>query len=78
MISSDNYFAMRFSNPIDKREKSATTSDESILLWPPLTKVSSRDHLWRKYQTNSLTSKLDAGRCSSATNRRVSENAVLL
>ena len=30
MISSDNCFAMRLSNPIDKREKSATTSDESI------------------------------------------------
>ena len=62
MISSDNCFTMRLSNPIDKWEKSATTSDESILLWPPLTKVSSRDHLWRKYQTNSLTSSLDSGR----------------
>ena len=53
MISSDNCFAMRLSNPIDKREKSATISDKrSIFLWQPLTKLSSRDHLWWKYQTN--------------------------
>ena len=49
IISSDNCFDMRLSNPIDKREKSATASDENIFSWPPLTKVSSRDHLWRKY-----------------------------